>query len=63
MSNVQSKVDNRAPILNVGLLYRPGILESTAERLTRIEEQHFKLTKQINIIYRSRVNLYTYKLI
>lgn len=57
MRNVKPKVDNEAPLLNVGVLYRPGVLESIAERLTQIEEQNFKLTKQINIIYRIRVNV------
>lgn len=57
MKNVNPKIDNNAPLLNVGALYRPGVLESTAERLTQIEDENFKLTKQINIIYRLKVNV------
>lgn len=55
--NVQLKVDNKAPLLDVNIYYKPIVLTGTAVVLTQIEDKNFKLLQQINSIYRTQVKI------
>lgn len=50
-------MDNKVPSLNVSGFYKPIVLHKNAMRLTQIEEDNFKMIKQINIIYRTKVRI------
>lgn len=50
-------MDSKAPILSVDAYYKPGNMESNANRLAKIEGDNFKLIKNINIIYRTKVKI------
>ncbi|VVC27325.1 Cyclophilin-like domain,Cyclophilin-type peptidyl-prolyl cis-trans isomerase domain [Cinara cedri] len=54
IKNITQKVDNKAPFLNVGELYKPGILGKNAKRLLQMENENLTLIKTINIIYRKK---------
>lgn len=55
LKNAKSKVDNKAPFLNVDAYYKTGTMKLNAERLTQMDDENYKLVKRINVIYRTRV--------
>ncbi|XP_050439760.1 uncharacterized protein LOC126845202 [Adelges cooleyi] len=61
VENATPKVDNKAPILNVGAYYQIGKMERNAMQLARLEEDNFKLIKSINIINRTKGKVDCYK--
>lgn len=56
-ANVQPKIDNKAPLLDVNMYYKPIVLAGNAVVLTQNEDKHFKLLQQINTIYRTEVKI------
>lgn len=56
-ANVQPKIDNKAPLLDVNMYYKPIVLAGNAVVLTQNEDKNFKLLQQINTIYRTQVKI------
>ncbi|KAF0759251.1 peptidyl-prolyl cis-trans isomerase E-like [Aphis craccivora] len=52
--SAKPKVDNKPPLLKITAYYKPGTIEANTARLAQIEEDNFKLIRNINIIYRTK---------
>lgn len=52
LKNAKSKVDHKAPLLNVDAYYNSSTMKANAIRLTQIDENNLKLIKEINTTYR-----------
>ncbi|CAH1731846.1 unnamed protein product [Aphis gossypii] len=52
--SAKPKVDNKPPLLEITAYYKPGTIEANTARLAQIEEDNFKLIRNINIIYRTK---------
>ncbi|XP_050525693.1 uncharacterized protein LOC126896718 [Daktulosphaira vitifoliae] len=61
VDNAKPKIDNKAPILNIGAYYQIGKIEQNAMQLAKIEDENFKLIRNINILNRTKGKTDCYK--